>query len=205
MTNNSTFKARYKWSFSIWWIYKAFSLTLIQLLSPAIKSIRLLKGFGLELATTQCLVIPIITFFLLHSKTQYKVLTDIIVYDNLKNIFRFSFVYALLSVLTANRLFIITKMNAWAPMLSLTSLFFVANWFEREIWEFFGIFFFFHFDLRRLLTDYGFSGYALRKDFPLTGFLEVSYNDDQQRIEYKALELLQEPRTFNFKTNWVYS
>jgi NADH:ubiquinone oxidoreductase subunit C len=97
------------------------------LLQPAVKSIKLLKGFGLEVFTVQTLVIPLITFFLMHTQTQYKVLTDIIIYDTLKNTFRFGLVYALLSLATGNRLFVVTKVNSYEPVVSLTSLFFVAS------------------------------------------------------------------------------
>ena len=87
-------------------------------------------------------------------------------------------------------------------MISVNSLFCVSNWIEREIWDFFGILFFLHKDLRRILTDYGFDNYPLRKDFPLTGLFETMYDDNQKRIVNKRLlNLSQEYRVFNLDFN----
>ena len=77
-----------------------------------------------------------------------------------------------------------------------------ANWLEREIWDMFGIFFVNHKDLRRILTDYGFEGYPLRKDFPLSGFLEVYYNELKKRVIYKPINLSQQYRLFDFNSPW---
>jgi NADH-quinone oxidoreductase subunit C len=85
---------------------------------------------------------------------------------------------------------------------SLVPLYAGASWLEREVWDFFGIFFINNFDLRRLLTDYGFVGYPLRKDFPLTGFTEVIYDDSQKQIIYRPVELVQDFRGFVFKGTW---
>jgi len=87
-------------------------------------------------------------------------------------------------------------------LLSVVSLYNSAGWSEREVFDFFGIFFFENKDLRRILTDYGFRGYPLRKDFPLTGYVDVYYDDNQKRICYRSLELSQEYRNFNFKSTW---
>ena len=85
---------------------------------------------------------------------------------------------------------------------SVEKIFPAANWFECEIFDMFGIFFLNHSNLRRLLTDYGFEGYPLRKDFPLSGFVELKYNDKEKRIVSEYLELAQEYRTFDFSTPW---
>ncbi len=85
---------------------------------------------------------------------------------------------------------------------SATNLYKSAGWLEREIWDLFGIFFYLHSDLRRILTDYGFNGFPMRKDFPLTGFVEISYNDELRRIIYKPLQLAQEFRYFDFQSPW---
>ena len=86
----------------------------------------------------------------------------------------------------------------------LNTIFKSASWYEREVWDMFGIFFSNHNDLRRILTDYGFDGFPFRKDFPQTGFLEVRYDDKQKRVIYEPLEVAQEYRFFEFSSNWLH-
>jgi NADH-quinone oxidoreductase subunit C len=93
----------------------------------------------------------------------------------------------------------------YESLISLNNIYKSSSWLEREIWDMFGIFFSLHADLRRILTDYGFNGFPLRKDFPLTGFLEVVYNNDLKRIVYKPLQLSQEFRFFDFQSPWYNS
>jgi NADH:ubiquinone oxidoreductase subunit C len=88
--------------------------------------------------------------------------------------------------------------------LSLTSIFSGANWVEREIWDMFGVFFNGHSDLRRILSDYGFEGYPLRKDFPVNGFLELRYDDSKKRILSEPLQVTQEFRLYNFSMPWDF-
>lgn len=99
------------------------------------------------------------------------------------------------------RLSLITKINEITPLPSLNYLFESANWLEREVWDMFGIFFSGHPDLRRILTDYGFSGHPLRKEFPLTGFKELSYIDHIQNLRYDRVVLAQEYRIHTNETN----
>ena len=127
---------------------------------------------------------------------------DVICYDTLGKKFRFFLVYNLLSPQYNIRLRVITKLNESTKIISLVSLFKSITWSEREIFDFFGIFFFGNKDLRRILTDYGFKGFPLRKDFPLMGFIDIYYDDSQKCICYKSLELSQEYRNFNFSSNW---
>jgi len=113
-------------------------------------------------------------------------------------------VYDLLSVSYNNRIRIKVYIDELEPIKSLTFLFPCANWWEREVWDMFGIFFFDHPDLRRILTDYGFEGFPLRKDFPLSGYTEVRYDQNQQRVICEPIEQFsQEFRSFNFTNPWI--
>jgi NADH-quinone oxidoreductase subunit C len=92
--------------------------------------------------------------------------------------------------------------NERVPVPSVTGVFSSAGWWEREVWDLFGIFFSGHTDLRRILSDYGFEGHPLRKDFPLTGYVEVRYDDSQKRVVYEPVSLTQEFRDFDFMSPW---
>lgn len=142
-----------------------------------------------------------LTFSLLNnSLSQFKVLSDLCVVDYPEKTDRFELSYNLLSVKYNFRIFIKNYTSAYAP--SLSTLFSSANWIERECWDMFGVFFTNHPDLRRILTDYGFDGFPLRKDFPLTGYIEIRYDDEKANIVYEPLELSQEYRLFNFTSPW---
>ena len=113
--------------------------------------------------------------------------------------------YELLSIKFNSRLRVKTSINEVGSVESATKIFNSANWWEREVWDMFGIFFSNHPDLRRILTDYGFEGYPLRKDFPLSGYVEVRYDDTVKRVVCEPLELAQEFRSFNFESPWSKS
>ena len=130
-------------------------------------------------------------------------MVDVIVYDDIKSTLRFFLVYNLLSTYYNFRIRVITKINEFTKILSLIAIYKSIEWSEREVFDFFGIFFFYNKDLRRILTDYGFKGYPLRKDFPLSGFIDIFYDDNQKSICYRNLELSQEFRDFNFSSNWI--
>jgi NADH-quinone oxidoreductase subunit C len=115
---------------------------------------------------------------------------------------RFDVVYNLLSVRFNTRIRVKVIINEFQSLESITSIYSAAGWFERETWDMFGIFFINHPDLRRILTDYGFEGYPLRKDFPLSGYIEVRYNESKKRVVYEKLMLPQEFRLFTFETPW---
>ena len=108
----------------------------------------------------------------------------------------------MLSIALNARLRIVTSIADGDVVPSAIDLFASANWAEREVWDMFGIFFSGHTDLRRLLTDYGFEGHPLRKDFPLTGYAEVRYNDTERRVVYEPIKLTQEYRDFDFLSPW---
>lgn len=115
---------------------------------------------------------------------------------------RFDVVYHLLSPSQNARVRVTVETDDRTPVPSLTELFSGAEWFEREAYDLYGILFSGHPDLRRLLTDYGFDGHPLRKDFPLTGFVEVRYDDEQKRVLYEPVRLNQEFRNFDFLSPW---
>jgi NADH-quinone oxidoreductase subunit C len=115
---------------------------------------------------------------------------------------RFEIVYSLLSVSLNRRLRVKVATDEDTPVPSVTGVFPSANWFEREAWDLYGVFFSEHPDLRRILTDYGFDGHPLRKDFPLTGYVELRYDPDQRRVVYEPVKLTQEFRTFDFTSPW---
>ena len=115
---------------------------------------------------------------------------------------RFDVVYQMLSVNNNMRLRIITRADEGDIVPSVIGLFRSADWAEREVWDMFGIYFSGHPDMRRLLTDYGFEGHPLRKDFPLTGYVEVRYSDTERRVVYEPVHLNQEYRDFDFLSPW---
>ncbi|ACB96008.1 NADH-quinone oxidoreductase subunit C [Beijerinckia indica] len=115
---------------------------------------------------------------------------------------RFDVVTHLLSPKHNRRIRIKVETDENTPVPSLSSFYPAANWFEREAYDFFGVLFSGHPDLRRLLTDYGFDGHPLRKDFPMTGYAEVRYDDEQKRVVYEPVQLVQEFRSFDFLSPW---
>jgi NADH-quinone oxidoreductase subunit C len=115
---------------------------------------------------------------------------------------RFEVIYALLSVSLNRRLRVKVATDEDTPVPSAVPIYPSANWFERETWDMYGIFFSDHPDLRRILTDYGFDGHPMRKDFPLTGYVELRYDPDQRRVVYEPVKLTQDFRTFDFTSPW---
>merc|ERR1712054_30874 len=115
---------------------------------------------------------------------------------------RFSLIYVLNNINKTSRLIVSTNFCDKKIIPSVTRIYKNGNWFEREIFDMFGIFFKDHLDMRRLLTDYGFKGFPLRKDFPLTGYLELRYSEDKRYVKYKKLILMQEYRFFDFESPW---
>jgi NADH-quinone oxidoreductase subunit C len=115
---------------------------------------------------------------------------------------RFEVVYHLLSMSHNSRVRIKTSTDEDTPVASACALWPAADWFEREAFDMFGILFSDHPDLRRILTDYGFHGHPLRKDFPLTGYTEVRYDEEQKRVIYEPVKLVQEYRNFDFLSPW---
>jgi NADH-quinone oxidoreductase subunit C len=133
---------------------------------------------------------------------EFKILIDICGVDWPSRPMRFDVVYHLLSLTKNARVRLKLQTDEETPVPSAVGVFPAANWFERETFDMYGIAFSDHPDLRRLLTDYGFSGYPLRKDFPLTGYVELRYDDELKRVVYRPVELVQEFREFDFMSPW---
>ena len=142
-------------------------------------------------------------FFKNNYNLQFKQLLDIWAEDYLKTDGRFVINYLFLSVKFNIRLILKISLNEKEGIDSLVSDYKSANWLEREVWDMFGIFFFNHNDLRRILTDYGFEGYPLRKYFPITGYTEVNYDFETKRILYTPLNLTQEIRSYIYLNPWI--
>ncbi len=144
----------------------------------------------------------ILIIFKNHFNYQFKVLTCISGIDYPENLYRFKIVYELLSLKFNARLRVTILIDEIISVNSIEKIFPNASWWESEIWDMYGVFFLDQHNLTRLLTDYGFQGYPLRKDFPLSGFTESRYNIVKSRVVYDNLELSQEYRVFNFISPW---
>lgn len=137
-----------------------------------------------------------------HQSCQFKMLIDLCGVDYPDREKRFEIVYNLLSLKHNFRIRVKVPAAEDEAVPSIVDLFPVAGWFEREAYDFYGIFFEGNPDLRRLLTDYGFDGHPFRKDFPLTGYVEVRYDEEQKRVVYEPVRLVQEFRSFDFLSPW---
>ena len=144
---------------------------------PAISLVHSLKEKVLIVMHKHLMVTLSILKF--HLSFQYSLLTCISGVDLLETEYRFSVVYELLSLTFNSRLRVKIFLTALDQVVSVTNIYINANWWEREIWDLFGVFFFNHPDLRRILTDYGFEGHPMRKDFPLTGYVELKYDESR--------------------------
>ena len=141
-------------------------------------------------------VIPVFSFLKYHTAAEFTSVMDITAVDFPSRDQRFEVVYNLLSVRHNSRLRVKTYADEALPVPSITSLYDGANWYEREVYDLFGVFFVGHPDLRRIMTDYGFDGHPLRKDFPLTGYTEIRYDEEKKRIVVEPLEMTQAFRDF---------
>jgi NADH dehydrogenase (ubiquinone) Fe-S protein 3 len=137
-----------------------------------------------------------------NTSCQYKLLTCISGVDFPDRKKRFEVVYELLSLTYNARIRVKTRTDEINSIDSAVSIFPAADWWEREIWDLYGVFFKNHPDLRRILTDYGFEGHPLRKDFPLSGYVEVRYDERKKRVVCEPLSFAQEFRTFEFNSPW---
>jgi len=147
-------------------------------------------------------LIKVVTFLRDDPACQFINIIDVTAVDWPSREQRFDVVYHLLSPRLNQRVRLKVMTDETTPVPSLINVFRGADWFERETYDLYGVLFTGHPDMRRILTDYGFEGHPLRKDFPLTGFVEVRYDDEQKRVVYDKVTLAQEFRTFDFLSPW---
>jgi NADH-quinone oxidoreductase subunit C len=147
-------------------------------------------------------IVKVATFLRDDERCQFYSIIDVTAVDWPGRERRFDVVYHLLSPKQNLRIRVKAEVEEGTPVPSIISVFPGADWFERETYDLYGVLFTGHPDMRRLLTDYGFEGHPLRKDFPLTGFVEVRYDDEQKRVVYEPVRLAQEFRNFDFLSPW---
>ena len=147
-------------------------------------------------------LLDVILFLKINNDTKFKQLIDITSVDYPENSKRFKMIYLLLSHQFNQRIVISCLINENEVVSSLTKIFPSANWMEREVFDMYGVKFKDHPDLRRILTDYDFKGFPLRKDFPLTGHTEVRYSENQKKVIYEPVKLEQNYRNFDYQSPW---
>lgn len=147
-------------------------------------------------------LIRVLMFLKEDPETRFQSLMDISGADYPERVSRFDVVYHLLSYTNNFRIRVKIAVDEDTPVASAVGVYPTAGWFEREVWDMFGVMFSGHPDLRRILTDYGFQGHPLRKDFPLTGYVELRYSEEQKRVIYEPVQLTQDFRSFDFMSPW---
>ena len=147
-------------------------------------------------------IVRVVTFLRDATPCQFACIIDVTAVDRPSREQRFDVVYHFLSPRLNQRVRVKVQTDEATPVPSIIGVFRGADWFERETYDLYGVLFTGHPDMRRLLTDYGFEGHPLRKDFPLTGFVEVRYDDQQKRVVYDKVALAQEFRSFDFLSPW---
>jgi NADH-quinone oxidoreductase subunit C len=156
----------------------------------------------LTVSANAAAIVQVVTFLRDDPRCQFVAITDVTAVDWPSRERRFDIVYHFLSPTRNVRIRVKVETDEVTPVPSIIGVFPGADWFEREAYDLYGVLFTGHPDLRRLLTDYGFEGHPLRKDFPLTGFVEVRWDDQQKRVVYDRVQLAQEFRNFDFLSPW---
>ena len=156
----------------------------------------------LTVILSKSILLKVLSFLKDDKVCQFKQLIDLCGVDYPNRIDRFEIVYHLLSINLNQRIRIKLSVNDGDTVPSIVSLYDAANWYEREVWDLYGVIFTDHPDLRRILTDYGFEGHPLRKDFPLSGFVQVKYDDAEKRVVNEKVNLVQDFRRFDFESPW---
>lgn len=169
---------------------------------PGVK-VEPIKGDNLIIYSKSSEIIDLLTFLKNDKDLSFKTLVDLFAADMLgKREPRFEVIYVLLSYKLNNRITIKVSLKDEEKIPSAVKVYPSANWLEREVFDMYGVSFNDHPDLRRILSDYGFEGYPLRKDFPLTGYKQVKYDEDKKEVVYEPVDLTQEFRQFDFESPW---
>ena len=156
-------------------------------------------GYTINLVTNQSDAKSILIYL---KQNKFNLLTDLSAVDYPDQEQRFEMIYNLLNIFDNRRIIVKFFVADKQEVETIADLFSAAIWYEREVWDMFGIYFINNPDLRRILTDYGFEGHPLRKDFPVTGFKEVRYDETQQKVIYEPVKLMQDFRNFDFLSPW---
>lgn len=182
-----------------------FGLYVAACMPKFVQKIQMTHTDELEILAAPEGIFPVLSFMAHHQHACFNVCSAATAIDVPSRVYRFELVYCILSLRFAERAKVKTYTDELTPSHSASSIWRVCNTFEREIFDMFGIIFSHHPDLRRLLTDYGFTGHPLRKDFPLVGYTEVRYDDELKKLVYEPVEFAQEMRNFELKSPWNYS
>jgi NADH-quinone oxidoreductase subunit C len=169
---------------------------------PAVQEAFLERGAELVLRATRAGLLPLMTLLRDDPRLRFEQLMDLCGTDWPERAERFEVVYNLLSLAHNRRIRVIVSTDENTPVPSVGGIWPAAGWYEREAWDMYGILFEGQADLRRLLTDYGFEGHPLRKDFPLTGHVEVRYDEARKQVVYEPVALTQDFRNFDFLSPW---
>ena len=171
---------------------------LIWLVPSLIKNVVVTHG-TIDILVNEINILPILLFLKKHTLLKFELLIDITVYDKLINKSRFVIIYSILSLKNNIRLNICSSIKEFKNLTSITCLYPSACWVECEILDMFGIFFKNNYNLKKILTNYGFDGYPLRKDFPQIGYVEIKYNYNTKSLVYKPVQLIQNYRFFKLR------
>ena len=174
-------------------------------IAPALSEVLIESGVArgeLTLRVQAGAIRRVLTYLRDEPSCQFKILVDLCGVDYPERDQRFDVVYHLLSMRHNQRVRVKAATDEETPVPSVVEVFPAANWFEREAWDMYGILFADHPDLRRLLSDYGFEGHPLRKDFPQTGYVELRYDDEQKRVVYEPVRMRQDWRSWDFLSPW---
>nr|XP_023019672.1 NADH dehydrogenase [ubiquinone] iron-sulfur protein 3, mitochondrial-like [Leptinotarsa decemlineata] len=181
---------------------KEFGIYVSESIPKFVQQIQITPSNELEIMVEPDGIRCILQFLKDHHNSQFASLIDLTALDVPSRPYRFELVYNLLSYRYNSRVRVKTYTDELTPIGSVTGIYRSANWMEREVWDMFGVFFENHPDLRRIMTDYGFQGHPFRKDFPLSGFVELRYDDEKKRVVCEPVEFAQEFRKFDLSAPW---